>query len=169
MRFAFDRFQRPVTWLLLAVGLAACTEPSSMNGAATPPPVTHDIVSRLVVTDSTEQSVVIVLSLETTGDASRIGSFTARVTYDTAGLSFLEEVPTLDGALRALNPTSGLVRIAGASAQGMQATRLAALRFRVRTPQALGSARLELDELHGGGQTRADLHALLRRSPAATP
>jgi hypothetical protein len=168
MRFSFVRLQRPATLLVLVASLAACTEPSSMNGAARPTS-TQQIVTRLLVTDSTDQSVVLVLSLEMGGDASRIGSFTARVTYDSVGLGFLEEVPTSDGALRALNPTSGLVRIAGASTLGMEATRLAALRFRVRNPQAIGSAQLVLEELHGGGQTRADLHALLRRSPGPTP
>lgn len=138
----------------------ACAEPSSLDHAARSA-VPREIVPRLVVSDSSHSTAVLTLALDIGGAVGRIGSFTARVLYDSTALEFIEEVPVGDGALRAMNPAPGLVRIAGASAQGMDAAKLAQVRFKVNDPAALALVRLELDELHE--QTRADLKVLVKR------
>jgi hypothetical protein len=107
------------------------------------------------------------LMLETPADVGFIGSFTGQVRYDSTALSFIAEVPSRDGVLRAVNSTPGLVRIAAAAANGINPRRLAAFLIRVRDPRGVSTMTFEIVELHESG--RADLTKRLERASQKVP
>jgi len=77
-----------------------------------------------------------------------VGSYTAKINYDAAALRFDGEVPMSDQALRASNPSPGLVRFAGAAATGFTNGRLASYKFAVLRPNAARTLSLVVDEMH---------------------
>lgn len=103
--------------------------------------------------DGAYATVTVAASLR--GDIGSLGSFTAKLTFDTTALTFDGEMPVGDGALRAFNAKSGLLRIAGAAATGIDPARLAVFRLRVSDAGALDRLTLQLDELHETSQADA--------------
>ena len=81
-------------------------------------------------------------------DIKAIGSFTAHLRYDTAGITFIAE-SRLPSGMRVLNPQPGHIRAAGAAVEGFADGRLFAVTFRVTDPGALTSMELTLDEMTG--------------------
>ena len=138
--------------IVVAAGVlaAACGEPTQSGQVVINPPP-NAITAHLVVSDSTAKSAVITLSLSVPTIVGRIGSVTARITYDTAALVFVGEQSLGDGVLRAFNPSAGVLRVAAASTQGINADNLLAWRFTVRDPSALARMVVRLDELHENG------------------
>ena len=77
-----------------------------------------------------------------------IGSFSGELRYDPAGLTYTGE-SRLAGGMRAFNPASGRIRVAGAAAEGFLDGRLFAVAFKVGDPRAVAGLELILDELNG--------------------
>lgn len=97
----------------------------------------------------------VTVSASLRGDIGLLGSFTARLAFDTTALTFEGEMPVGDGTLRAFNAKSGLLRIAGAGATGIDPARLAVFRFAVSDASALDRLTLQFDELHATSQADA--------------
>lgn len=147
---------------IIALGVgAACADPHSPAGSVVRIEP-RQISSSLSISDSSTPGVIVV-TLGVRGDRAlgKIGSFTARISYDSTALTFLGETALADGGLRAVNPTSGLIRVAGAAASGMDGSTLIALRFSVTDRAALARARVDIEELHE--VNRADLRSQLMR------
>ena len=106
-------------------------------------------------------TALVTVWLDVRGDVGKIGSFTGRLRYDQAVLEYGGEVPVNDGALRAVNAGAGEVRVAGASAAGVDRTSLAQFRFRVRNATGNPDLQFDLDELHE--LSRADARANMQR------
>jgi hypothetical protein len=77
-----------------------------------------------------------------------VGSFTAQLNYDSAGLRFVAE-SRLPHGMRAVNAQPGQIRVAGASSDGLGDGHLFAVTFTVLDPKALASLELVIDELNG--------------------
>ncbi|MGQ0767239.1 MAG: hypothetical protein ACT4OZ_16445 [Gemmatimonadota bacterium] len=99
------------------------------------------------------QTVVIsalarIADADAAGAGGAIGSFTARLAYDSLMLSITGVDSLGDGALRAVNPVTGEYRIAGASASGLRDGVLFRLTAQVRDSRGLQRIGLLIDELH---------------------
>lgn len=152
----------PAVLVALAFAVAGCHDAASIvqgGDAATSP---RAITPRVSIA-ATGAAAVVTIALDTQGGVGRVGSFTGRLRFDAAGLRYDGSAPA--AGLLAVNPAAGEVRVAGASANGLDVTRLAELRFTVTNPAALPGVRFEITEMHE--LSRADLRALLR--PAAPP
>ena len=132
------------------IALAGCHEPYTTRNPAGEITAKEIAPELRVVDSSTSGSVVVAVSLRATWDIGKVASFTARVTYDSSAMEYVEEVPTADGTLRIVNAERGVIRVAAASAQGMDPSRLALLRFTVRRRDGVDGARLVVEELHDG-------------------
>jgi hypothetical protein len=141
--------------------LMSCAEPTHSRGPSTQA-APSAIVPHLVVSSVIGQDVIVTVSIEVHGDVGRVGSLTADVSYDSTALAFQEAVALNDGAMRAVNPTAGLLRFAVISSQGLDAERLAEFHFHVRDAAALARMQLEIRELHT--LSRSDLKALVTHS-----
>ena len=130
----------------LIVAAAACTEQAS-----TASPVVQRVQpARLVLTDS---SAAVGASVDVFADAvlpanGVVGSFTARIRFDSTSLRFDGELPLDDGAMRASNASPGMLRVAGAAQAGFANGRLAAYRFVVLRANGARTLALTMDELH---------------------
>lgn len=161
MKNSIRRLPALVT-VALALAASACHDVSPIMQSATgavPRAITPS--TTIAVTGS---SAVITLVLDTRGMVGQIGSFTGRLRFDPATLAYDSEVALSDGTLRASNPGAGEIRVAGASAAGIDLTQLAAFRFTLKNAAGLPGVRFELEELHE--LTRADLQASVLRSAA---
>ena len=139
-----------------------CTEQATTKAPGTPEPTMDASLS--VSNPSPEPgSTVDVFAQIGTATPGLIGSFTARIRYDSTALRYQEEIPIADGTMRATNAASGLVRFAGAATAGVPAGRLAGYRFLVLRSGAVRTMQLVVDEIHT--VTRADGASLLRALP----
>ena len=136
---------------VLAMG---CTEPLSTRTAAAPDKTSE---ARLVLSDSAPAagSRVEVYAQISVVAPDIVGSYTARIRYDSTALAFDAEIPIADDALRATNAAVGLVRFAGASPSGLPSGRMAGYRFVVLRANGLQSLQLVVDELHTVARTDA--------------
>lgn len=138
---------RTVAALALVVVVASgCREAGTIvqTGAESAP---ASITARTDVATSGETAVV-TLVLDVRGDVGKVGSFTGRLRFNPAALHYEGEVELSDGTLRASNPGTGVVRVAGASTAGVNVARLAAFRFTIANASAPQNLSFELDELH---------------------
>lgn len=99
------------------------------------------------------------IEVQTAPDVKTIGSYTARIAFDTAGLELVREEPAIGDAVQVVNPLAGEVRAAGISEAGFSEGRLLTLRFRARRDGAIEGATLTLTEVHA--IDRADVLHLL--------
>ena len=142
----------------IVLALAACTEPRHAEHAA-PAPTAE---ARLTLSDSLAPvGGVVRVSIAVSGTS--IASATARITYDTLGLQYVDDAPISDAATRVSNPTPGLVRVAAVAPQGFTTGEVYAAHFIVRRTEALRSIRLVLDELHTSNNS--DLAPAMTRRP----
>ena len=143
--------------------IAACTEPKREVISPAEP---ASLKAQLIISDSSARasSEVVVSVLMRGTSASTIGSYTARVAYDTTALKYVSDASPEDAATRVSNADGGVVRIAGIAAEGFKDGALYVARFTVLKPQFSGSLRVTFDELHT--RTQADvLGALESRTP----
>ena len=144
-----------VTTLAGAVLLSAgCTEPVATKVERAPEPTME---ARLVSSDSAPAigTMVDVFAHVRAATPELIGSFTARLRFDSTALGFREEIALPDGVLRATNATGGLLRFAGAAPRGVPDGRLAGFRFVVLKTKAMQSMQLVVDEMHTVARTNA--------------
>ena len=152
-----------VTTLAGAVLLSAgCTEPVATKVAVSAAPAME---ARLVVSDSAPAigTTVEVFAQVRASTPELIGSYTARLGYDSTALGFREEITLSDGVLRATNAVAGVLRFAGAAPLGVPDGRLAGFRFVVLKPKAMRSMQLVVDEMHT--MARTDAVSQLRATP----
>ena len=150
-----------IVLVLGAFSSVACSEPyrSSVVENAAP------AVEAVLVLSNTAPSVgdVIVVSVRASSNQGTVGSFTARIKYDSTALRFDGEMPLDDKGLRAVNPTPGLVRLAGAAASGFSDGQLASYRFFALARNGPQTLSLVVDEMHM--ITRVDAKSVLTVAP----
>lgn len=126
----------------------------------------HDVGIALVASDSAPPSgtmVSVFVRLVAPASAPpKIGSYTARLVYDTLMLRYAGELTTPDGAARAINPQPGFVRSAGYSIDGISGERLFGALFESRRggTGVLRGVQVQFTELHSA--THEDLRPRLR-------
>jgi hypothetical protein len=126
--------------------LTACSEPYRSTVAQNPVPA---VKAALVLSDSAPPvGGALVVSVQTVADQGIVGSYTAKIRYDAAALRFDGEIAISDQALRASNPSPGLVRFAGAAASGFRDGHLASYRFVVLRANSARALSLAVDEIH---------------------
>jgi hypothetical protein len=147
-----------------ALLVLACSEPYQSTASQNPVPA---VKAALVLSDSAPAvGGALVVSVQALANEGTVGSYTAKINYDAAALRFDSEVPISDQALRASNPTPGLVRLAGAAATGFPSGRLASYKFVVLRPNAARTLSLVVDEMHM--ITRQDAKSALIVDPNRT-
>jgi hypothetical protein len=159
-------YRAPVARRLLASSLmggavvaTACNDRRPVEPAARPQAVAYITLSDSAATAG--DTVRVSVRLRAGIDVGSVGSFAATLRYDASALTMVDEASLSDAGLRAVNATeAGLVRAAGAAAEGFGDAPLFAVRLRVVRPQALRSMRLEFSELNAVG--RSDLKRALR-------
>lgn len=143
--------------LILVAAVAGCTEPRAVERAAPPP--SPALEARIELSDSTARagSEVRVLVRLAGKTATNVASVTARLAFDSTTLRLVGEEPLSDGATRAINPTSSLLRIAAVAPNGFIDGQVYALRFAVLRNTLLQSLRLTVDEMHTAARTDATM------------
>lgn len=148
------------TAVMLALPAFACTEPRRANQS--PPAPTAPLDARLELSDSlAAPGADVIVTVRFTG--SPIASATARILYDTTGVTLLGEEELHDGATRVMNAQPGMIRFAGVDASGFAQGRVYAFRFAVRRTASIRALQLVVDEAHT--VSRADAAASLSRKP----
>jgi cohesin domain-containing protein len=148
--------------MVIALAGPGCSESYRSTMVQNPVPTIEAV---LIVSDLTPpvggSLVVSVQAIATTGT---IGSYTARINYDSTALRFDAEAQMNDQALRATNPAPGRLRFAGASSTGFKDGRLASYKFVVLRANAAKTLSLRIDEIHM--VTRVDASSNLTVAPA---
>ncbi len=141
--------------IIAALGAGyGCTEPVLRTTVVTPE---KTMEASLILSDSAAVvgRTVDVFAQVNAAAAEMVGSYTARIRYDSTALRYEQEVAIGDDALRATNATSGLLRFAGAAPKGLSGGRLAGYRFVVLRANATQSLQLVMDEMHTVARTNA--------------
>ena len=149
--------------LIVAASLvAACSDRRPVDPA--PQPQAFAYVTLSDSAPSAGDTVRVAVRLRADLEIGSVGSFSATLRYDRAALTMASEAAVGDGALRAVNLTeAGVVRAAGASADGFGDAPLFVVQFRVARPQGIRDIRLDFSEINAVG--RADLRRNLKVSP----
>jgi hypothetical protein len=130
----------------IAVFMIACSEPYRSTVVQNPVP---SVKAALVLSDSAPSvGAALVVTVQALADQGIVGSYTAKINYDATALRFDSEIAISDQALRAINPSPGLVRFAGAAASGFTDGRLASYRFVVLRANSARTLSLVIDEMH---------------------
>ena len=120
---------------------AALTRPTAANAPRT-------ITPRLLVVSDTGRTMLVTLALDVSGNVGKLGSFTGRLHFDPSLLEYAGDVAIADGTMRATNRVGEVIRVAGLSTSGVNATRLVTFRFTVLDKAGLATLRFELEEVH---------------------
>ena len=129
-----------------ALFLIACSETSRSTVVQNPVPA---VKAALMLSDSAPAvGGPLVVSVQALADQGTVGSYTALINYDAAALRFDGEIAISDQALRASNPSPGLIRFAGAAATGFTNGHLASYRFVVLRANSTRTLSLAVDEMH---------------------
>jgi hypothetical protein len=145
---------RTVRVIAVLGAVYGCTEPVASKPVVTPE---KTMEARLVLSDSAVAvgRTVDVFAQITASTPEMVGSYTARIRYDTTALRYEQEIAVGGDALRATNATSGLLRFAGAAPRGLTGGRLAGYRFLVLRANATQGLQLVIDEMHTVARTNA--------------
>lgn len=142
---------------IAALGLAAtmfvlvsCSDDRASVAPPRPAPLPVSANAWLLLSDSAARpGAELTLSAFAKSDTGgAVGSFTARFLYDTLQLAVIGTDSVGDATLRAVNPTPGEYRVAGAAARGIPGGLLFRLRLRVIDARGLRRLGLLVDELH---------------------
>jgi hypothetical protein len=129
-----------------ALLMIACSETYQSTSVQNPVPA---VKATLVLSDSAPPvGGTLLVSVQALADQGTVGSYTAKINYDANALRFDGEIAISDQALRASNPSPGLVRFAGAAAAGFLDGRLASYRFVVLRTNSARTLSLAVDEMH---------------------
>jgi hypothetical protein len=143
---------------LLGVG---CSESYRSTIVQNPAPTIEAV---LVVSDlAPSVGGSLIVSVQAIATGGTVGSYTARINYDSTALRFDGEAQMNDHALRATNPAAGRIRFAGASPTGFSDGRLASYKFVVLRANAARTLSLGIDEIHM--VTRTDAKTNLTLAP----
>lgn len=139
----------PPTLALTLLALGACSDDRTVSPPLPPPPpISANAWIMLSDTNAKAGSEVLVSAFAKSDGGRSIGSFTARLLYDTLMLRVMEADSVRDDALRAVNPVPGEYRVAGASFQGIPDGLLFRVRARVVDARSLKRIGLVIDEMH---------------------
>lgn len=138
---------RPARLLWFALLLASCRDTASLT-RPTASNAPRSITPKLLVRSDTGSTVLVTLALDVSGNVGTLGSFTGRVHFNASSLEYLGEVAIGDGTTRAVNRVGDIIRVAGISTSGVNASRLVTFRFRVIDKAALQTMRFDLEEVH---------------------
>ena len=131
-----------VALTLIAVG---CSETYQSTALKTPTPAVEAV---LVVSDlSAAVGTPVSVFVKANANIGKVGSYTARITYDPHALRFDGET-VIDKELRAFNPSVGLIRSAGVAPNGFADGLLAGYSFVVLQPNGAKTLSLAVDEMH---------------------
>ncbi|MEA2761430.1 MAG: hypothetical protein QOD47_714 [Gemmatimonadaceae bacterium] len=140
------RSERLLMLSATALSLIACSEKYQSTAVQNPIPA---VKAALVLSDSAPPvGGALVVSVQAIAAQGTVGSYTAKINYDASALRFDGEIAIADQALRASNPSPGLVRFAGAAAAGFTNGRLASYKFVVLRANSARSLSLVVDEMH---------------------
>lgn len=137
------------TCIAAVLVLASCRE-SARVAMVSPVPEARPMTATLAIARAAtdDSSYTVTLRLDSAATISRVGSVTAAIDFDTTRVRFVGDASPGDNALRAAHVDRGRVRVAVASAQGLEATQLIQLTFVTHDESALTSMKLEVSELH---------------------
>lgn len=156
--------------IALAILIVACRD-STPARPRTTLSVPDAIEAQLIFSNLTPRAgeeVVARVRVQTGAGVKPIGSFTARIAYDTLALAFIEEEPLASVGMRVVNPAPGEARVAGISTTGFENGELVALRFMARRAGSISSTSATLEEMHS--VDRDDLlHTITSRRVSAQP
>ena len=150
--------------LLLATLACADERPRSLTEPPAAPPGAS--IAELIVSDAAPYAgatITLTARVRPGARLAAVASYKARLTYDPAGLTFVD-APSLPTGIRALNSgTAGTIVAAGAAPKGFTDGQLFVVRFTVIDPSALRRLELTVEQL-GGSDFRDQLPALAARS-----
>lgn len=151
------RLIRPLAACALAL-IGGCTDTTGLmpSALAKPPEPLRVLTAYVAVSDSApELGSVIVVSGNVGGPSSErpVGSFRAELDYDPALLEFKSDASGT-GAMIAMNPQNGTIKVAGASPTGIPRGQLFAVRFRVKDAAGPSSLSLHVLELNDVGYAK---------------
>ena len=145
---------------------AACAD--KPQGPVLPPPG-PGITARIVV-DKLQalpgQTVRVTVEVVSGTPGLKVGSYTGRLKFDPAGLTFKREVTLTDGlrVANANNASLGEIRFAGANATGFTTTTLYSAEFVVKAANYAGKLTLQMQEL-SAARSLQNLTPQLRMAP----
>ncbi len=149
--------------LVLLAGAQACRDSvGEVRPSAAPSP--RSIVPRIVATPDGASFLVVTIALDVGSEVGPLGSFTGRLRYDSLTLAYEGEAAIGDGTARASNREGGVVRVAGMSATGIDAARIASFRFRVLRPASPRGLQFDVEEMHE--LSRTNVTSFVRRPDA---
>lgn len=145
-----QRFLQRLTMCLALAAASACDDQLMLQPPTPDVTLPRPANARLILSDSgaTAGEQVTLSAFVSAQGGDRIGSYTARLLYDTLLLRAHDVEEVNDGALRVANPVRGEYRLAGAAANGLNDGLLFRVRFTVLHPKGLRQIGLVLDELH---------------------
>jgi hypothetical protein len=141
---------------LLAVVATACTDETT--SLTSPPRPAEGSVAYVQLSNAhpaAGSTITVTARVNAAAGVSDVGSFTARLRFDAAGLEYVGE-EQLSGGMRLLKANVSDIAAAGASAEGFGEGQLFAVTFKVIDPAAVQSIALDVSELTGvdfGAQT----------------
>ncbi len=139
--------------LLGAVMLIGCRD-FTRDAVLTPRSLAAGSTAALVIEREAgdDSTLAVVLKVTPNATAARIGSVTASIDFDTTALHFLRDDSPTDHTIRAALADRGRVRLATASADGLDPNIIARLRFAIRSASrvraALPTLALQIIEMH---------------------
>ena len=140
---------RSIALSCLAILAAGCFDSSAP--LTSPERPTDGSVAFVQLSDTRPEAgstVIVTARVRGAEGLSNVGSFAARLQFDSTALEYAGEANAA-GGMRLLKPAAGEVRAAGASADGLSDGTLFAVVLKVRNPAGLESIRLEVSELTG--------------------
>ncbi|MEO6446402.1 MAG: hypothetical protein ABIZ91_06900 [Gemmatimonadaceae bacterium] len=158
--------------LLAPLGLVALAFSASCRETEPQPPratlsTAREVEVGLVASTLTPRKgdTLVIVARLTSGNAVKpAASFTARLAYDAARLTFAGEAARGDGGLRVINgDIPGDVRVAGIASDGFRSGDLVGLRFVMQASGSVGELRWSVDELHA--TDGEDLGRVVVRAP----
>lgn len=133
---------------LLAVFAAACTDDARLMAPPQPAEGSVAYVQLSEARPAVGSIVTVTAYVRGAASVTNVGSFTAKLKFDAAGLEFVSQ-SELPGGMRMLKANAADIIAAGASAEGFTDGRLFAVTFKVVDPAALQSLSLDVSELTG--------------------
>jgi hypothetical protein len=136
---------------LAAVLLAACqeTEPEPPRATLSASRAVEAGLVASTLSPGAGDTIVVLARVTAGPDVRAVASFTARLSYDPARLSFVGEVARADEAMRVINAEiPGDLRVSGIASRGIQSGDLVGLRFVANGSGGAGTLQLAVDQLH---------------------
>lgn len=153
--------------LAVVVAVGGCRETGTFvqSGVESGPAA----ISPRAVVVTTGASTLVTLVLDVHGDVGKIGSVTGRLRFNPSALRYDGEVDLADGTMRASNPEASDIRVASASALGLNVARLATFRFVVIDAALPQNLTFDVEELHELSRTNLQAQVVRTGDAGARP